>query len=447
VGNCEQRHVDVVVIGAGLSGLTAARAIHAAGLDVCVLEARDRAGGRLEPVAGPDGIAYDAGGQFLGATQTRVVELVEELGLRHSPLSRSGRFVRVRDGRRAASNGGAFDDPVAGEQYDAALQRIVAMASELDPDAPWTHPRAGAWDGETFRTWTASQIASADARRAIEGDLMPTGPPTDVSLFRVLAFVRAVGDRDDLLSTEHGLVHGGSFQIAERAAAPLADAIVLESPVRRIAQDATRVRVTSDRAEVDARAAIVALAPPLAERIEFSPDLPARRRLLQQRWAQMPSIKSIAVYETPWWRERGFSGNAATDLPVAPYINDASPPGDGRGVLVSFTNLSLRPPAWVIDDGARRREQFLATVDAAFGPSAPAPLAYLEGNWFGRRWARGCGNLLAPGVLSQLGDALREPARRVLWAGTEASMRWPGFMEGAILAGEDAAAQAIALAG
>jgi len=447
VGNREQRRVDVVVVGAGLSGLIAARTIRAAGLDVCVLEARDRAGGRLEPVASPDGIAYDAGGQFLGATQTRVVELVEELGLQHSPLSRSGRFVRVRDGRRAASNAGAFADTAASDQYHAALQRIVDLAGELDPEAPWTHPRAGDWDGETFRTWTASQIASADVRRAVEGDLMPTGPPTDVSLFRVLAFVRAVGDRDDLLSTEHALVHGGSFQIAERVAAPLADAIVLESPVRRIVQNAAGVRVTSDRAEVDAGAAIVALAPPLVERIEFSPDLPARRRLLQQRWAQMPSIKSIAVYEAPWWRERGFSGHAATDLPVAPYINDASAPDDGRGVLVSFTNLSLRPPAWVIDDADRRRAHFLATVDAAFGPDAPAPLAYLEGNWFGRRWACGCGNLLGPGVLSQLGDALRAPDGRVLWAGTETAVRWPGFMEGAIRTGERAAEQARALVG
>src|SRR5689334_12982918 len=126
VGKREERRVDV--IGAGLSGLIAARTIRAAGLEVCVLEARNRAGGRLEPVMTSDRVAYDAGGQFLGATQTRVVELVAELGLRHSPLSRSGRFVRVRDGRRAASDGGAFDDVVASEQYDAALQRIVAMA-------------------------------------------------------------------------------------------------------------------------------------------------------------------------------------------------------------------------------------------------------------------------------------------------------------------------------
>jgi monoamine oxidase len=447
VGNRDRRATDVVVIGAGLSGLIAARAVRAAGLGVCVLEARDRAGGRLEPVAGPDGEAYDAGGQFLGKTQVRVFELVDALGLAHSPASTAGRFVRVRDGRRSALDGAGFDDPAAGEQYDGALRRLVAMAGELDADTPWTHPRAGEWDSETFRTWTEANIASADARRAVEGDLMPTGPPTDVSLFRVVAFVRAVGDREDLLTTEHGLIHGGTFQIGDRLAAQLADAIVLETPVRAIAQGPTGVEVVADRVEVHAGAAIVALAPPLVERIDFSPELPARRRLLQQRWAQMPSIKSIAVYEMPWWRERGFSGNAATDLPVAPYINDASPPGDGRGVLVSFTNLSLRPPAWVIDDEARRRAQFLATVDAAFGPSAPAPLAYLEGNWFGRRWARGCGNLLAPGVLSQLGDALRAPAGRVLWAGTEASMRWPGFMEGAILAGEDAAARAIALAG
>jgi monoamine oxidase len=159
----------------------------------------------------------------------------------------------------------------------------------------------------------------------------------------------------------------------------------------------------------------------------------------------MPSIKSIAVYETPWWRERGFSGQAVTDLPVAPFLMDASPPDDDVGVLVSFTNLARRPPAWVVEDTYRRRSQFFATVTAAFGPDVHAPLAYLEGNWLGRRWTYGCGQMLQCGVLSRFGDVLRAPVGRVLWAGTEVSIEWPTYMEGAIRAGDYAAEQVLAL--
>jgi monoamine oxidase len=274
---------------------------------------------------------------------------------------------------------------------------------------------------------------------------MPAGPAPDVSLLHALTHVRGVGDETSLLTTEYALIRGGAFQIPERLAADIGDAVVLESPVGALAHTSTGVRVTADGIEVEADTAIAALAPPLVDRIKFTPELPPRRRILQHRWVQQQSIKTLAVYEAPWWRERGFSGEAETDLPVARSLMDASDPVHGLGVLVSFTSLIQRPPAWVFEDPKRRRAQFLEAVTAVFGPDAPAPIAYLEGNWIGRRWAYGCGAMLQCGVLTRFGDVLRAPVGRVLWAGSEASLGWATYMEGAIRAGERAAEDALEL--
>jgi monoamine oxidase len=440
----DQRRADVAVVGGGISGLVAARRLRRAGLSVSVLEARGQAGGRVERIAAPDGAGYDAGGQFVDDPQARVVALAEELGLERCEAWSVGTFVRVRAGSRTIVPAERADG-LAGGERDAPLGFITRLAAELDPEAPWTHPRAAEWDSLTFRAFTEASISSAADRDAVEAMLMPTGPPTDVSLLHVLSWVRGHGDPENLHTSERYLIAGGTFQIPQRLAAELSDDLQLATPVRAITQDTGGVHITSDRLRVDAAAAIVALAPPLIERIEFSPDLPPRRRLLQRRWVQMPSIKSIAIYPRPWWRDRGFIGQAVTDLPVAPFIRDASEPGGGPGVLVSFTNLCRRPPAWVLDDACRRREQFLATVSAVFGNCAPEPQAYLEGNWFGRRWAAGCGQMLPCGVLSSLGDQLRAPVDRVLWAGTEVAASYAGYIEGAVRAGERAAADAAAL--
>jgi monoamine oxidase len=443
----DQGRVSVVVVGAGLSGMVAARNLRAAGLSVRVLEASARVGGRIQRIAGPQNTGYDGGGQFVDDPQVRIIELINELGLSCGEVSTGGLFVRIRNGVRSTEKGETPKDRREATQNQNALQRVVNLAAELRPDAPWTHPRAAEWDSMTFRTWTEANIASDDARNAVESLLMPTGPPTDVSLFHVLVWVRGHGDARNLHTSERYLVRGGTFQVPERLAADLGDVLMLETPVRAVFQDATGVRVISERIEIDADAAIVALAPPLVERIDFTPDLPARRRILQHRWTQMPSIKSIAVYEKPWWRERGFSGQAVTDFPVAPFIIDASDADGGPGVLVSFTNFCRRPPAWVVNDAARRRSQFFDTIAATFGAAPEEPTGYLEGNWIGRRWSYGCGQMLQCGVLSSFGDMLRTPADRVCWAGTEVAVGYAGYMEGAVRAGENAAAQAIALVG
>jgi monoamine oxidase len=284
-------------------------------------------------------------------------------------------------------------------------------------------------------------------RELLEAQLASAGPAEEVSLLSVLEFLRGVGGVEGLRTSRHSVVRGGAFQLSERLAASIGESLILDSPVRSIEQSSTGVVVRADTIEAHAEVVIVAIAPPLAELIEFTPALPARRRLLQQRWAQAPSIKITAVYPAPWWRERGFSGRAITDLPVAPVLLDASPSDGSTGVIVSMSSAAQPPPAWVIEDSARRKAQFFEALTCLFGAGPPEPIAYLEANWFGHRWIAGCGQMLPCGVLSGLGDTLRPPVGRVVWAGSEVSERWAAYLDGAVRAAEDAVAQARRLLG
>jgi monoamine oxidase len=116
-------------------------------------------------------------------------------------------------------------------------------------------------------------------------------------------------------------------------------------------------------------------------------------------------------------------------------------------VIVSMSSAAQPPPAWVIEDSARRKAQFFEALTCLFGAGSPEPIAYLEANWFAHRWIAGCGQMLPCGVLSGLGDTLRPPVGRVVWAGSEVSERWAAYLDGAVRAAEDAVAQARRLLG
>ena len=243
--------------------------------------------------------------------------------------------------------------------------------------------------------------------------------------------------------TETHLVDGGAPELAVRLAAKLGDALHLSSPVRRIKQSSSGVEVFSDRLTVEARRIIVATPPLLASRIEYDPALPDVHAQLLRRMLSGSALRGITIYDEPFWRNDGLSGmSVAPDLPV-PVALDQSPRSGKPGILSSymFGPQAVRAAAL---DPAERRDIWLRTLAARYGSKALSPRAHLETDWAAEEWSLG-GMIahFAPGVLTNYGHALREPAGRIHWAGSEYATEMHGLMEGAVRSGEISADQVI----
>jgi monoamine oxidase len=250
-----------------------------------------------------------------------------------------------------------------------------------------------------------------------------TGDLDDVSLLHLLTLVRGHGSIGTLFSIENGaqenMVDGGAGVIAERMAARLGDAVRLGVPVRTIDRRPDRVVVQGDGLDVTAPHVVVTVPPELILGIAFDPPLPTDRRTLYENAVAGPETKTLVVYDAPFWRDDGFSGQSAE-------------PGSASEVTI---------------DATARRGAVLAALAARFGPRAGAPAAYVDTAWWTEEWTRGCSFAhLRPGILSRYGPLLREPWGRVHWAGTETATVSHGAIDGAVRSGERAASEILGLA-
>jgi len=175
----------------------------------------------------------------------------------------------------------------------------------------------------------------------------------------------------------------------------------------------------------------------------YEPLLPPARDQFTQRVPQGTQIKCEAVYPRPFWRDAGYSGFAVTDAGPGEVVFDNSPPEGSPGVLVSFVCGRLARQ-WGARPVAALRAAIIEEYAALWGPQERSPVGYVQQFWAAEEWTRGCPvGVVPPGVLIDNGPALRTPVGRIHWAGTETSTYWNGYMEGAIRAGERAAAEAL----
>jgi monoamine oxidase len=439
---------DVVVVGAGLAGLTAARELAGADLDIRVLEARDRVGGRTlsEPVGDhPDDVA-EVGGQWIGPTQHEVMALVRELGIETYPTHGEGKnlFEDERGKLRRYSGTIPRLGPLVMLDYGRADLKLKRLIKKLSAEAPWETEDAERLDEQTFATWIRRNARTATTREtlALACRAVFAVEPAEVSLLHILFYAAAAGGWDDLLDTEGGAqqdrVAGGTQQLSVRMAEELGDWVRLSAPVRAIRTESDGVVV----GEVRARRAIVALPPALAGRIEYGPPLPAARDQLTQRMPMGTVIKCIAVYEEPFWREDGLSGQAISLPGPTQVVFDNTAP-TGSPMLMGFLEGRDARQFGSRPDG-ERREAVLRGFQRLFGRKAAHPSLYVEKDWSSEVFSRGCYvGVLGPGAWTGFGRALREPVGRIHWAGTETATRWMGYMDGAIQSGKRAAAEVL----
>ena len=459
------RRADVVVVGAGFAGLTAARNLRAAGRSVLVLEARNRVGGRVWNHDLGGGVVSERGGTFVGPTQDRLMALASALGVGTFDTFDDGDDVYVNGSNRMTYSdtgplGTAPPDPTIAAETVEVVAQLDQMATTVPVDAPWEASNAETWESYTLERWIKENSATPNFQAIVPLATRPIfgAEPRELSLLFTLFYIAASGDEqnpgtfernfDTRGGAQQSRFDGGSQVIAFKLAAKLGSRVLLSSPVRRIEQGSGGVTVYSDRATVKAKRVIVAIPPTLAGRIEYEPLLPFQRDQLTQRYGNGTLTKVAAVYSRPFWRDAGLNGTAVdTGGPVSATFDDSPPfasSSRGPGIIFGFVGGD-NARSYAAMSPAARQSAVLAQYANFFGSEALNATGFFETSWCGEAWTRGCPvGIPSNGTLLAYGPWIRQPIGRIHWAGTETSTYWNGYMDGAVRSGERAASEVLA---
>lgn len=439
---------EAVVIGAGYSGLAAALRLQDLGIDVTVLEASDRVGGRILTEQRSGQPPVDHGGQWAGPTQTHLLSLARRFGCATYDTWDAGDHLEIwHDGSQVPYRGAGPTSGPGIDEYNRITTRLDAMARCVDVESPWQTPGFAAWDAQSVEDFFVAETNDGDAhaRLALFVEGLWCAEPREISLFHLLFYMAAAGGHDQLMDTQGGAQES---RFCDGAAAPalaiaelLGERVRLADPVHRVDYSQDGVTVTTADAIIRARRAIVTVPPTTLGAIEFSPALPASR----QGWMAGNSMARVAkihaFYPTPFWRADGLAGIATLydDGPVG-VIFDNSPPDGSAGALVGFV-YGDRVERWAAMDADERRAAALGSLASVVGARALNPTDYTEKNWAQDPYVGGGYEaFVAPGTWTAHGRrGWREPTDSLHWAGTETASEWNGYMEGAISAGYRAA--------
>lgn len=458
------RRADVIVVGGGPSGLTAARAVAKAGRSVIVLEANHRVGGRvLNHHLGPKypGKITELGATFIGPTQDHMYALVKEMGFSTFHTYDTGLETAIVAGHKSqikSSDPTTYVNmgPTVAVDAVKAIVQLDDMASKVPVKAPWTAASADAWDSQTFDTWLQQNLVSDSGRAAVSAvfSLLLGVQPREVSTLFAAYYVACAGNEQNvgtverLISTTGGAqqdrVVGGTQAVFQAMARQLGSKrIVLGAPATRIVTRGKQVEVITDIGAYTGKRVIVAMSPALCGRIRFEPGLPAQRAQALERFPTGSYSKVELLFDKPFWREDGSNGQAFGDVLVAGTF-DQSPPDGSPGIMSAFI-CGEHGREWLRQDAATRRNMALDCLSQYYGPRMLQPNDYLEWHWDEQPWAHGGPvGVGVPGSLTYFAPSLRPPVGPIHWAGTETSDYWVGYMDGALRSGERAAAEALA---
>ena len=443
----EEIGTGVVVVGAGIAGLTAASELVEAGVDARVLEARDRVGGRTWNTE-IGGQANELGGQWVGPYQEAILETLDRLGLETFPCYREGSHVYIDpEGKAHRYEGEDLPfPPESAAAYEAALARLDELVAQMDPEAPWEHPDAARLDSMTFESWLEEEVEDVMARdmlRAMLAGGFIAKPAQSFSVLQGLWMISGAGGTYELFEPEQCLasrIVGGSQMVAIGLAERLGDRVILDAPVSTVRWSGEGVEALTPSLTVRASQAVVAVPPNLTNSIRFEPPLPGWRQRMAQDLSQGSIIKILAVYEEPFWRADGLSGQGFGPYQLVRELYDNSPPSGRPGVLVTFL-AGESAEAGARMDPADRRAAVLEGMARYVGGEALNPIDYVEVDWAEEEWTRGAyGTSFGTGGLTRFRDDLRRPVGPIHWACSDIAGEGHIHMEGAVLMGRRAAA-------
>jgi monoamine oxidase len=443
---------DVAIVGAGLSGLTAATLLARAGKKVIVLEAQDRVGGRTWSKSLDNGAFIDIGGQWIGNGHSSMYKLAAEAGIKTFPTYNNGINIWQSNGKIKTHKG---ETPPMGLfallSVNTNINRFDKLAAGIDPAQPWMVKNAKSMDNISLGSWIDQEVTNARAKKLIkriaEGELCTS--TYDVSLLQALSSAKATGSLKQAESVEDGALRdrleGGAQGISLYLYNQIKSAVKLSCPVTFIEQTNDGMKLGNPSYSLIAQKVIITAPLPTVKNIRFTPELPTEKQMLINNMTMGKVVKCHAVYETPFWREKGLSGTSFALDEVVELSVDNSCPGSSNGILASLIHadraehlLKLKP--------ADRKQEVLEAYAKRFGEQARNPVYYHDYSFTENPWIGGAYTVFFKnGIFSSYGSCLNKPNDNIHWAGTETSTYFKGFMEGAVLSGERVAREILRL--
>lgn len=442
-----QHTVQVAIIGGGFSGIAAAKKLHQAGISFLVLEARDRLGGRVFTKKFEGGYYLDFGGQWIGPSQDRMYALCKEHGVSYFETYNQGKNI-LDLGTKLKTYRGTIPklNLFSLINLDWLIRKLEKLAAQINPKAPWKHPKAGIFDQQNLDEFLKKHAKTKACYEVIRVgcETIFACDPHEISLLHALFYIRSGTSLDCLINIKNGAqqhrVKGGMQTLIESMAAPFRNQIKFNSPVERVSYSSEGTEIQGKEFRILASQVILAVPPPLLAEIDFSPPLPPEKTKLLRQYPMGRVAKCFMIYETPFWRSAGFSGQSVSD-DQTPFqtVFDCSPADGSKGILMGFV-IGSRADRFLELNREKRNEEMIRVLVRYFGKEANQFLAYEDFSMSDEPWSKGCyAGLLKENSWTEFKDTYRKELPPLYFAGTEAALRWHGYIEGAVLAGESAA--------
>ncbi len=448
----KQLERDVVIVGAGPSGLTAAYELQKAGKSVAVLEARDRVGGRTWTET-MDGATIEIGGQWISPDQTALYSLIGELGLETFERHKQGKSVyRTAEGESIRYEGEDF--PVA-ESTVSEMNKLIGLLNDLsaqmDPDHPWNHPQAQELDKISFHHFLAQhsddEVACQNVGLFIAGGML-TKPAHTFSALQAVLMAASAGSFDNLVDEDFILdrrIVGTMQGVSKALAARLEEGVLfLDNPVLRLERSEDGVTAHGKDLSVKARKVILAIPPNLYSRISYEPPLPRKQHITHQHQSMGLVIKVHAVYDTPFWREEGLSGTCFGPTSLVQEIYDNTYHGESTGTLVGFVSDVKADEVFALNEG-ERKQHILKAMAEYLGPKALEPKVFYLSDFGSEEWTRGAyATSYDLGGLYRFGPAQNDNVGPIYFSSSDLAGEGYQHVDGAVRMGRRTAARIVA---